>query len=145
MMSSIKWIAEILSSQTSSPLPKSFPPDLLIGLTRNIEFYKAGLLSEDAAHDLKQVMKLWISQILDAQSSDRSAVFKKDLGLYFIPMVADLSYVLQQEITSRSIDFEIYELDIDDVFEEERMRVWANHYGLNLPEQKLQKSTTNRK
>lgn len=144
-MSSIKWIAEILSNQTPSPLPRSFSPELLIGLTRNIEFYKAGLLSEDAAHDLKQVMKIWIHQILDAQSSDRSAAFKKDLGLYFIPMVADLSYVLQQEITSRSIDFEIYELKIEEMFEEGRMRVWATHYGLNLPEQKSQKLTKKRK
>lgn len=136
-MSTIKWIADILSSQMSSPLPKSFPPDLLIGLTRNIELYKAGLLSEDAVHDLKQAMKVWIAQILAAQRSNKSAVFKKDPELFFIPMVADLSHVLQQEITSRSIDFEIYELDVDDLFEEERMRVWATHYGLNLFEQKF--------
>lgn len=135
-MSSIKYITDIFSDQTIGPLPKSFPLEILVSLTRNIELYKAGLLSEDETHDLMQVIKLWIAKILAAQRPDKSAAFKKDLGLFFIPMIADLSYILQQEITSRSIDFKIYELDIDDVFEEERMRVWAKHYGLNLSKQK---------
>ena len=88
-------------------LPKFFPNDLLIAMTRELALVADFAVSQDDMHYMTVLMKGYLRRVLETYGAGRLTDFNAKVDEMLTPLAGELYDCLFEEIVSRLIGYDV--------------------------------------
>lgn len=114
-------------------IPAKMEAEMLQRVATWLAKWKSGDLSVEEAEKVEAFVFSWASQICELQGSRLTEQLSHAPTEFLILAMAELEYLIQQEIISRQLNYRTYTSDVDGFFDRERM----SHHDPNFLRQYL--------